>query len=89
MLAELTPQQLVEWRAAIEILGLDDSWQQAGTVASEIRNASAAAAGVKLKPDQMAQASDYIPLIQLGEQKPIASGSGIEDFERAATSRYS
>jgi hypothetical protein len=68
MLAELTPQQLGEWMAAIDFVGLDDSWLQAGTISAAIHNSVLRAmAGFtksrKVDRKSVAKATDYIPLV--------------------------
>ena len=69
MLAELTPEQLVEWRAAVDVVGLDDSWHQAGTIAATLNNkvaeVQAGMAGKEKVPDDwLHQAKEYIPLLR-------------------------
>lgn len=50
MLAELTPNQLVEWRAALDVVGLDDEWQQVGVICQEMHRIALAHAGSKEEP---------------------------------------
>jgi len=69
MLDELTPAQIVEWRAAKETLPLDDGWRQAGTVAAEVNNTMAryvAGKAGKSRVDKRSLRSpdEYIPKIR-------------------------
>ncbi len=68
MLAELSPQQLGEWMAAIDFVGLDDSWLQSGTISAAIHNSVMRAMAAftksrKVDKRNIARATDYIPLV--------------------------
>jgi hypothetical protein len=74
MLAELTPEQLTEWMAAIDYLGIDDAWNQAGTTAAAIHNAVTRALASfsksrRIDKKHLVEATDFIPLVRPAKQK--------------------
>lgn len=87
MLAEISWQQLVEWRAALDVIGLDDRWHQAGTVAAEItrlQQTVIAALGGK-PPKSQPKAKDYIPLIRPHQDKPTGMMNPAQGFNALAS----
>lgn len=80
MLSEMTPQQLVEWRAAIDVVGLDDSWQQAGTICETINHEIAAvkagfAQEKKIPKDWLRKITDFIPLLRKKDERRASGGA--------------
>lgn len=50
MLAEMTTEQLMEWRAALDVIGLDDQWEQTGVICQELHRVAASFGGVSEEP---------------------------------------
>lgn len=74
MLEEMTPAQFTEWRAALDVLGLDDQWQQAATVCETIYtelhelaaafNSEETEADARKRRAGYPKASDFVPLLR-------------------------
>ena len=94
MLDQLTPQQLVEARAAYAVVPLDDGWRQAGTVAATIHNEfelfKAAKAGRRsIDESRLRGPDDYIPKLKSVRRAAIEVDQGSIDAHQAAMeSRY-
>ena len=83
----------MEWRAAIDVLGLDDSWEQAGTIAAEVANGingySLAKAGKSLSKDDVREPGDFVTnRIVFEEQTKPHDQSSIDQFEQNATRQF-
>lgn len=79
MLAEITPAQLVDWRAAIDCLALDDAWQIGGTICETLNNkvaeVQAGMAGKESVPKEcLTKAVDFIPLLRKPSDTQNTSG---------------
>lgn len=84
MIAERTPEEWNELRAAIDILGLDDQWRQAGTICEEIHTCFAELkAGMAQKEsvpqDWLRKVMDYIPLLRKKKEVQAAGGMKTPD----------
>jgi hypothetical protein len=94
MLDELTPAQLVEWRAARHVVPLEDGWRQAGTIAATMHNEmelfKAAKAGKRhLDESRLRQPDDYIPKLKTVRRAELAVDEGsIAAHQAAMESRY-
>lgn len=74
MLEEMSPAQFTEWRAALDVLGLDDQWQQAGTVCETIYtelhelaaafNSEETEADARKRRASYPKAGDFVPLLR-------------------------
>lgn len=65
MLAELSPQQLIEWKAYEKLEPFGDEWRQTSTiatvVANEIRKVMAAFGDGRLEDRDLYQLSNFVP----------------------------
>jgi hypothetical protein len=79
MLSELSPQQFNELRAQIEVLGIDDLWQPAATVAAVLNNkleqiAAGLAGKSEVPKSQLRKAEDYMPLLRTKKEARKVGG---------------
>lgn len=77
MLDDMTPAQLVEWRAARTVVPLEDGWRQAGTIASTLHNElelyKAAKSGKRhVEASRLRQPDDYIPKLRTVRREALA-----------------
>lgn len=70
MLTEISPQQYLEWRAALDVVGIDDDWNQTAVLCQQIHNIGHAIGGVESEPLAL---SKYMP--HLLTFKEVSEGS--------------
>lgn len=92
MLEELTPQQLVGWRAARYVVPLEDGWRQAGTIAAAAHNGleryMAARSGRRfVDKTKLRSPDDYIPHMTDRRAKSIVVNQESIDSHQAAMER--
>lgn len=88
----MTPQQLVEWRAARAVVPLEDGWRQAGTIAAAAHNDferyMTAKAGRRVVPgDRLRRPEDYIPKTRV-VPPPLVNTTSIAAHQAAIACRY-
>lgn len=94
MLDEMTPAQLVEWRAARHVVPLEDGWRQAGTIAATLHNEmelyKAAKSGKRhVEASRFRQPDDYIPRLKTVRRHELAvDEASIAAHQAAMESRY-
>jgi len=73
MLDEMDPADLDEWYASYLLDPWDQEWEQAGTIAAEIRNFRrllfAGLAKETLEEKELTEADDFSPKLVFGKQK--------------------
>ena len=94
MLAEMTPQQLAEWRAARYVVPLDDGWRIGGTIAASAHNTFERYLATKsgrrvIDASRLRTPDDYIPKIRSTPAASIvANVASIDAHQAAMESRY-
>jgi hypothetical protein len=94
VLDELEPWELVEWKAAREILPLDDGWKQAGTIAADAHNDFEHWLAIKAGRSTIAKSrwrkpEDYIPRREPEKLEAIEiDQASIDAHQAAIESRY-
>lgn len=89
MLEELTPAQLVEWRAARALVPLEDGWLQAGVIAAadhnQMERLMAMKAGrARVARDRLLRPEDFIPRARCR----VAGDESIAAHHAAVAARY-
>lgn len=90
MLSEISPEQLIEWRAALDVICIDDDWNRTAVLCQQIHNIGHAMGGVESEPLSLKK---YMPhaltFKQVGEDTPPQGKyQSPDEMRNAAAARY-